>query len=303
MTRRSNLGDLISAEGPTITWPSDWAPTIRQLVTTTSAGLGQPTNLDSASIEEVLTCPGWWVGQREVDEIGGIPGGLQLHLSRRVARSWLAENLTSAPSVRPLTFAGQALERIARTEGIVGRSLRNMSAAALTELRSELAMMLATLDADWPNRVELEHFLPSGVSTRTRLGRVTLNSDLVDATVGQARQSGDVIEAGATLVSLTLSAPTLTRLEGLGISALLHGLRTGCPPARIVSWNLSTGTGIAGTVDESFVAMWLGRVCEATRRISEIQSWFEPRLHGGEHCQICPMFDMCPSADRSEYAW
>lgn len=297
------LGELISADGPSETWPADWAASMRQTITTTSAGLGQPTTLDSASIEEVLTCPGWWVGQREADEFGGIPGGLALHLNRHVARRWLAENLGSSPSVRPLTFAGQVLQRIAAGDDLVGRSLRTMSAAQLAELRSELAVMLMRLDTDWADRSALEQFMPGGLSTRTGLGRVTLISDLIDATIGLASRSGDEMTAGATLVSFTLSAPTLTRLEGLGPAVLLHGLRTGCPPARIVSWNLATGTGIAGTVDESFVAMWRGRVCEATRRISEIQSWFEPRLHGGEHCQICPAFDMCPSADRSEYAW
>lgn len=303
MTNPPNLGDLIASDGPTITWPADWALTIRQLLTTTSAGLGQPTTLDSASIEEVLTCPGWWVGQREVDELGGIPGGLLLHVSRQVARAWLAENVTSAPSVRPLTFAGQALERLSRSEGVLGRSLRNMSAVEVAELRAELAMMLVTLDADWPGRSGLTQLVPRGLSTRTRLGRLTLTGDLVDATVGEASRSGDVLHAGATLISFTLSAPSATRLEGLGPSTLLHGLRTGCPPARIISWNLATGTGIVGAVDENFVAMWRDRVCEATRRIGEIQSWFEPRLHGGEHCQICPAFDHCPSADRSEYAW
>jgi hypothetical protein len=68
MSESLSLGELIAAEHPTFAWPSDWAASTKRLFTTASAGLGQPTLLNSASIEEVLTCPGWWAGQREVDE-------------------------------------------------------------------------------------------------------------------------------------------------------------------------------------------------------------------------------------------
>jgi hypothetical protein len=303
MSESLSLGELVAAEHPAVAWPSDWAGTTKRLFTTTSAGLGQPTLLNSASIEEVLTCPGWWAGQREVDESELSMAGFTLKATRRVARRWLAENLSSAGAVHPLTFTGQVLHRFAATDDLLGHWIRMMPAGQLAELRAEVAMGLVRLDADWPNRTAHASLVPGAVSARTRLGRMTLTSELVDSTVCAASVVDGGFEAGATLVSFTMTPPTPARLEGLGPAVLLHGLRTGCPPARIVSWDLVGGTGIARSVDNDFVLMWCERVCEATRRIGEMQSWFEPRLNGGEHCQICPLFDRCPAADRSEYAW
>ena len=87
MSESLSLGELIATDCPMVGWSSDWAAATKRLFTTTSAGLGQPTLLNSASIEEVLTCPGWWAGQREVDESELSMAGFSLKATRRVVGS------------------------------------------------------------------------------------------------------------------------------------------------------------------------------------------------------------------------
>ena len=145
MSESLSLGELVAAEHPMVAWPSDWAAMTKRLFTTTSAGLGQPTLLNSALIEEVLTCPGWWAGQREVNESELSMAGFRLKATRRVARRWLAENLGSAGSagsVQPLTFTRQVLHRFAATDDLLGPWIRMMPAGQLAELRAEVAMGL-----------------------------------------------------------------------------------------------------------------------------------------------------------------
>lgn len=298
-----SLDELEHDDVADLVWGADWARCAKRLFSTVSAGLGEPVALSSQSVREVLTCSGWWESRREFDQYDLPADGVKVQVVRAIVRRWLAANLDGGQQVRPLLFAGQVLRRFSDSNSVFGRWVRLLSSTELAEFRSEVAVLLARLDVDWQQRNRSLSVVPGSLLSRARFGSLALTSNVVDATIGAASLSGSGFVAGSTLLSFASSPSLSSQLDELGVAAVLHGLRTGCPPARIVMWDLVSGSGVAQTVDNDFVSLWCQQICEATRRISEIQSFFEPRLHGGPHCQKCPNFEYCPNADRDEYAW
>ena len=115
----------------------------------------------------------------------------------------------------------------------------------------------------------------------------------VDATVGVHRRGADAVWPGSVLVRLVAGEPTMKHVEEMSLGVLVHTMVTGCPPLRVVVYDLLADDGFGMEVERDWLEMAIGMVRAALGRLVKV------RLHGvvevepGDHCGVCPLNTEC----------
>jgi hypothetical protein len=115
----------------------------------------------------------------------------------------------------------------------------------------------------------------------------------VDVTVGEHRRGADAVWPGSVLVRLMAGEPTMKHVEEMSLSVLVHAIVTGCPPSRIVIYDLLSDDGFGVDVERDWLEIAVGMVRAAIGRLVKV------RLHGvvevepGDHCATCPLKTEC----------
>jgi len=122
---------------------------------------------------------------------------------------------------------------------------------------------------------------------------VRLLASHVDATVGAHRRGADAVWPGTVLVRLVAGEPTMKHVEEMSLGVLVHTIATGCPPLRIVLYDLLADDGFGVDVERDWLETAIGMARASIRRLVQV------RLHGvvevepGDHCVTCPLKNEC----------
>jgi len=282
---------LASASEPVgyrLGWAAEVAGRIREAV---PPNLGEVA-LASSDVEQLLTCPGLWTGNQVEGPFPNCAGELRRDLFRDVVLHYVA---TSAiwGAVHPLQFAKDYLAAEAHFPALQAAWLCLMSENDRTALQSELASCLTRTVSSWPSLLDTSAAALGPVQPSVNIGSVRLLASHVDVTVGEHRRGADAVWPGSVLVRLMAGEPTMKHVEEMSLGVLVHAIATGCPPMRIVIYDLLSDDGMGVDVERDWLEMAIGMVRVAIGGLVKV------RLHGvvevepGDHCASCPLKTEC----------
>jgi hypothetical protein len=277
-----------------------WAEDRRRLLqAAVPPGLG-PLTLTEAQIADVLMCSGYWEGQWTGEQPVPSPRRFRSGLFRRLAREFM-EALVAGVVVTPKDFVADFLATDENFDVLYGTWLLLMPTPAKIELAGELSSSLSNLLAAWPVISATGELGIGPVLDEITLGDLTLEADQVDLTLGDRHLGVDVAWPGSVLVRFVVAKPYPRFLEKMVLSAVVHGLVTGCPPSRVVAYGLTTGEGIGMDVERQWIEMGIASVKQAVHEIGNFRQERPIQISAGHHCVKCTHCNTCPISEKDEY--
>jgi hypothetical protein len=292
------LAPKADAVGYRLGWAAEAAERIREAVPPTLIDV----ELAALDVEQLLTCPGLWTGTKLDVPFPSCAGELRRQLFHDVCVHYLAA-ATIWGTIHPLEFARDYLAADAHFGALQATWLCLMSDDDRRGLASELASCLTRLVSSWPGLLDSSAATIGPVRDSLAIGGVRLLASHVDTTVGAHRRGPDAVWPGSVLVRFVAGEPTMKNVEEMSLGALVHTITTGCPPLRIVLYDLLADDGFGVDVERDWLETAIGMVRASLGRLVQV------RLHGvvevqpGTHCVTCPLKSECDFGSTDEDKW
>jgi hypothetical protein len=288
-----SLNSLLDVSGHPYGYRFDWVRRQTEALARASEG-GPALTLTPDDVTNAMECAGLWEAtpSAHLQSDRRQLVGQQLSLTHRVARRWMVAEAV-AP-VRPVSFVSSELgDHSWMTDTEVSWVARR-SPEERTEIEHEMAAILSRVgqlvsfrDPHNPIRVGLEWPL-------VEIGNLVLASDDIDLCIGTHRVDGEGAWSSSVLVNFCLETPSETDLDRLGLSAVMHTISTGCPPARVIIYGLLDGTTDYRDVDADWLSLHFGFIMATQQVVRNSQNGETLTLTPGPHCARCPARRDCP---------
>jgi len=296
------LEELLVPKADAVGYRLGWAEGVAGRVLESVPPTLTDVELSALDVEQLLTCPGLWTGTKLDVPFPSCAGELRHQLFHDVCVHYLA---TAAiwGTVHPLQFAKDYLAADRHFGALQATWLCLMSEEDRKELASELASCLTRLVSSWPGLLDSTAATIGPVRESLTVGGVRLLASHVDATVGVHRRGADAVWPGSVLLRFVAGEPTMKHVEEISLGVLVHTIATGCPPLRIVLYDLLADDGFGVDVERDWLETAIGMVRAAIRRLVQV------RLHGvvevepGVHCVTCPLRSECDFGVSEEDKW
>ena len=226
-------------------------------------------------------------------------GDLRKQLFHEVVLHYVATSAIWGP-VHPLQFAKDYLGAEAHFSALQAAWMCLMSRDEREVLASDLAACLTRTVSSWPSLLDTSAATLGPIQPWVSIGSVRLLANNVDATVGVHRKGADAVWPGSVLVRLVAGEPTMKHIEEMSLGVLVHTTTTGCPPSRVVIYDVLSDDGFGMDVEREWLEMGIGMVRAAIGRLVKV------RLHGivevepGDHCATCPLKSECDFGNSRE---
>ena len=276
------------AVGYQLGWAAEAAERIREAVPPTLTDV----ELGALDVEQLLTCPGLWTGTKLNVPFPSCSGELRRQLFHDVCVHYLSA-ATIWGTIHPLQFAKDYLAADAHFGALHAAWLCLMSADDRRDLTSELASCLTRLVSSWPGLLDSSVSTIGPVRDSLTIGGVRLLAGHVDATVGEHRRGADAVWPGSVLVRFVAGEPTMKHVEEMSLGVLVHTVATGCPPLRIVLYDLLADDGFGMDVERDWLETAVGMVRASIGRLVQVKLHGVVEVEPGDHCVTCPLKSEC----------
>jgi hypothetical protein len=292
------LAPKADAVGFRLGWAEAAAERIREAVPATLTDV----ELGALDVEQLLTCPGLWTGTKLDVPFPSCAGELRRQLFHDVCLHYLSAAAIWG-TIHSLEFARDYLAADKHFGALQATWLCLMSDDDRRDLASELASCLTRLVSSWPGLLDSSAATIGPVRDSLAIGGVRLLASHVDATVGVHRRGPEAVWPGSVLVRFVAGEPTMKHVEEMSLGVLVHTIATGCPPLRIVLYDLLADDGFGVDVEREWLETAIGMVRASLGRLVQV------RLHGvvevepGTHCVTCPLKSECDFGSTDEDTW
>lgn len=294
------LANLIVPNLEPVGYPLRWGDERRRSIEASiPPGLG-PLHLTEKEIHQLLTCAGWWQGLHVSDQPVPNPRRFRSELFRRVAREYLEAQIAGM-QFEPRDFVAEFLTCEENFDALYATWLLLMPDRQKLELVGELSAALSNLMTTWPLISASGDVMVGPALNDIAIGDVVLWADEVDLTLGDRQLGVDVAWPGAVLTRFVVNKPHPRHLERMALSAVIHGLSTGCPPSRLVVYGLTSGEGVGMDVERQWIEIAIAGVQAAVREIDNIRNDRPIQISAGPHCVECPNRTTCPISEADQY--
>lgn len=294
------LADLVIPTLEPVGFPLGWAEDRRRSIEVAIPPGGSSICLTETQIHQTLTCAGLWQGLHTGEQPVPNPRRFRSGLFRRVAREFLEAQVAGAEPV-PRDFVADYLSTEANFDALYATWLLLMPTHQKMDLVGELSASLSNLLTNWPVIAAIGDVTVGPVLEDLAIGGIKLISDEVDLTLGDRHLGIEVAWPGAVLTRFVVSKPHPRQLERMALSAVVHGLSTGCPPSRLVVYGLTSGEGIGTDVERQWIELAIASIRTAVREIDNIENDRPTQLTAGHHCVECPYRNTCPISEAEQY--
>lgn len=277
-----------------------WAGEVARRISEAGTLLRASREVVSKDLNRVLSCQGWWEASQLTRPVP--PGVPQLNrgLVVEVTTAYLEESMVWGPR-KPIEFVRDYLTTESHFDPLTATWLHLQSPLEQTELANGLAARISLLVESWPQVLDGTQVSLGPVVESLSVNGVVLRGDTVHLVSGDRRLGVEVSWPGAVLVRFVAEPVRPSHLEEMDLAAIVHGLATGCPPQRVVAYDLGTGQGMGMDVEREWLELTIGSICAALRDIAEVERHGVTQLTPGEHCVECPWRDDCTEGVASEY--
>lgn len=249
--------------------------------------------LNGTDVLQATTCGGLWEASQHP---GGCPPTaplLHMRLAHRMAIEFV-EASVAGNCQTPGAFVHEMLTSDGRHDALTSAWLLLMDDKARSDLRRHLTWMLERFASSWSTMTSDCRIQFGPADKALALGNLTIVGSHVDITL----DGGD---DAAVLLAITPGTPCEAMFDSLAVDAVLHGLVTGSPPARLVGWGMAAGHGVAVDVTNRWFETQVSHLTIAARRIVTIRDDHRIQLDPGPHCVSCPIGNVCEISRADEH--
>jgi len=250
--------------------------------------------LNGIDVYRATTCGGLWEAFDHETKRPPTATWLFMRLACQTAIEFV-EATTAGDPQPPAEFVHELITADGRHDALAAAWLLLMDEEDRRLLHERLTMALERFASSWSSMASDGRIQFGPASDKALIGGLTLDAKHVDISL-------DVGAGQAVLLAVSPVSVHDSMFDALGVDAVVHGLATGSPPARVVGWGMGAGEGRAVDVTERWFDDQVSSIRVASRRILQIRDDHHILLDPGSHCVGCPVGNVCEASESDRHS-
>lgn len=298
--QHEQLATALEVEGTPLGYPPGWVEQLAGLLERAGSLSSDQICVDSLAMGEVLACEGLWEGKQNQQVEPHSAWTLRRELLHDLVLGFIRLHVDGW-TISPLDYVHDRMTSDEVWDPLTEIWIHLMPEEKRLQLINEVVLVLSRLIDSWPQIVDGNRVRLGPVAREFGIGALMLQSASVDLVVGDHRVGPDALWPGAVLVRLVAGTVSPSVIETLSVDALIHAFATGCPPARVVVYSLTSGVGYGMDVERDWLRGVTGAVGAAAAAMTSVKNQEGVTVTPGAHCVLCPLKNECAASEADEY--